>query len=151
MLGSLDTAVLDETAVIIIKRLQRFLDRGARQEHRLTHWSIIFPVLLAYHHGIDRVRLEIPAVVLMPVLQRPILIIGRQPRDPHACRLQLCGPRRAALPVADRVHPSAHRHLFASRGLRPGILGHGHVRFCRHDTGETLRVQPPGVCTIPKP
>jgi hypothetical protein len=65
LLGFLDTTALDKTAVIIIiKGLQRFLDRGVRQEHRLTPWSIVFPISLAYHHGIERVRLEIPAVVL---------------------------------------------------------------------------------------
>ena len=58
--------------------------------------------------------------------------------------------QREHQPREDHMHPLAHRHIFASRGLRLGVLGHGHVRFCRHDTGETLRVQPPEVCAIPK-
>src|ERR1700752_2784028 len=59
LLGFLDTTVLDETAVVIIlKGLQRLLDRGVRQEHGFATWTIVLPTPLPHHHGIDGVALE---------------------------------------------------------------------------------------------
>ena len=104
----------------------------------------------AHHDGVDEVALEILAIRVAPVLGRPILIIGRQPRDADDFGLLPFGPRRFPLPMAHRVDPPAHGQAFASGRLRPGIGGHGHIRFGWHYEDNPLLVQPPQIGAIQK-
>ncbi len=68
LLGFLDTAVLDQTpVVIVIKGLQGRFNRGLGQEDRVAPWSLILPMPPEDHHRIDRVGLEVAAVVLAPM------------------------------------------------------------------------------------
>jgi hypothetical protein len=102
LLTLLDTAMLDRTAVIIvIEGLPGVLHRGIRQQDGFAPWAIIPPVPLAHDHGIDGVGLKVPAGVVTPMLRSPILVIGRQPNDPHDLRLQPLGPGGVALAMAD--------------------------------------------------
>src|SRR6266511_1954806 len=83
LLGFLDAAVLGQTAVIIIiKGLQRLRHPGLGQEHGLVPRPIVLPLPLAHHDGMDRVGLEIAAVVVTPVCLGPMRLLRRQPCDP---------------------------------------------------------------------
>lgn len=110
LLSCLDTAVLNEAAVIIIiKRLQGLRHGGIGQEHRLTPRPIVPPRPCADYYPIDRVGREVAPMVVTPVCLRPILFIRRQPRDPDHLRFQPLAIRRAALPMADQVDSMADR------------------------------------------
>jgi hypothetical protein len=141
LFGGLDAAVLDEAAIIIvIKRPQGCVHRGVGQEHRVAPWAIVPTIPLAHHHGIDRVGLEGPAVVVTPLLNCAIVVVGGQPSDPDHLRLQSFGPGRFALAVADGVHPTADRDPFPRCRLRPGIRRHRHVRFRGRDIHDPMLV-----------
>jgi hypothetical protein len=57
---------------------------------------------------------------VVPVIDRPILVIGRQTCNAHRFRLRAFGPSRPALPMAGRMHPAAHGDLCPRRGLGAG-------------------------------
>jgi hypothetical protein len=93
LLGCLDAAVLDETAlIVVIERLQGFCDRGIRQEDRVAPRVVVPPTPLAHHDGIDEVALAILSIRMAPVLRCPILIIGRQPGEAGDCSRLPHGP-----------------------------------------------------------
>jgi hypothetical protein len=52
---------------------------------------------LAHRHRVDEVGLKVPAVVLPSMRGRPILVVGRQARDPDDRCLDPVGPGRFAL------------------------------------------------------
>jgi len=70
-------------------------------------------------------------VVVAPVLRRALLVSGGQACDAHDRSLPPFGPSGVPLPVADRMHPTAHRDTFARRRLRPCIHRDGSVRAPR--------------------
>lgn len=131
LLTLFDTAVLDETSVIIIKGLQGMVHRGIGREDRFTRGSILVTVPFPSHHSIDEMRLEATAVVVAPVLGRPILLIGLQPGDAHHFGLQPLGPCSPALAMAHRLRPVSNGYPFARSGLGLGVDGHRHVVFGR--------------------
>src|SRR5262245_36734331 len=118
LLGFLDPAILDQTAVIIVvERLQGLVHRGIGQEDRFTRRAIRMPVPLTDNHGIEGVGLEVTPVMVAPMLWRPILVITCQPGDAHDLRFQPLSPRRFALAMAHRVRPAPDAHPFALGGL----------------------------------
>src|SRR5882724_4925720 len=113
LLGFLDTTVLDETAVvIIIKGLQRLVDRGVRQEHRFATRTIVLPTPLPHHHGSDGVAREVTPIRLARMLWGPIWVIARQACDPDHLGFQLRAPCRLALAMAHDVHAATDREVF---------------------------------------
>jgi hypothetical protein len=72
----LDPKVLDQTAVVIvIKGLQWLPHRGVRQAHRFAPRPIVPPLPRADHHRMDQVGREVAAVVVAPMLGRPIRLL----------------------------------------------------------------------------
>jgi hypothetical protein len=147
----LDTAMLDETAlVIVIERLQGLLHRGIGQKYGFAPGAKVSPMLLADHHGVDGVGLEVPAVVVAPMLWRPILVISGQGGGPDDFALQSFTPGRFALTVGHGVHPTARSDPFPGSGLSLGVPGHRHVVFGRHHKEDPLLLGPPQIYSIPK-
>ena len=68
--------------VIVIEGLPELPHRDVGQESRFAPWSIGLRILLAHHHGIDQVGLEVAAVVVRPVLRCPILVVSGSPAMP---------------------------------------------------------------------
>jgi hypothetical protein len=98
----------------------------------------------------DRIGLEVPTVVLAPRLGRRILVIGGQPRHAHDLGGQPLSLGDSALPMPDRMHPSARGHPLARRYWRQGIGGHRHVRCGGHHTAAPVVVEPPQIGAIRK-
>jgi hypothetical protein len=93
LLGFLDTAVLNEAAVIIvIKGLQGLLHRGLGQKDRCAPWPMIAIVPLADYNRVDEVGLKVSPVGMPPVIRRAILGIGGQPGEAHHFCLQPFAP-----------------------------------------------------------
>src|SRR5919108_3420184 len=119
LLGFLDAAVLNQTAVVIvIKRPQGLVHRGVGQEDHFACWAIVPTMPLAHHHGIDRVGSKVPAVALAPTLRCAILVVGGQPGDAQDLGLPPLGPRRSALPMTGGMHMATDGDLFPRGRLR---------------------------------
>jgi hypothetical protein len=73
--------VLAEVAVAsVVKRRHGPLDRGLGQKHRIAARPPGFLLPLTHDHGINGVRLEGPAIGVLPMRGGPIRVIGRQAR-----------------------------------------------------------------------
>jgi hypothetical protein len=92
--------------------------------------------------------LEVATVLLARLLGGAIVVLGRQPGEPHDLGLQPLRPCRAALPMPHGVHPAAHGAPLASRGLGAGIGRHRQVGFGWHHKDDRVLVQPPEIATI---
>ena len=147
LLTLLDTAVLDETAIIVvIKWLQGLLHRGIRQEDRGPAWPEVPVVPRAHHHRLDGVGLEVATVAVAPVLHCPVWIVSCPPvTADHLPSLQPFTPGGFALPMAHRVHPAPHGEPVAGGGQGSGVRGHRHVLLGRHDKEDSVLVQPPPI------
>ena len=115
----LDTAVLDETAlIVVIKGFQRLLHGGIRQEHGFAPRPKVLPLPLPYDHCIDRVGLEVTAIAVASMRGRSILIVARQTGNADDLRLQPFLPGTPCPVDGGRCAPGIRRGI--RRWRRPG-------------------------------
>ncbi len=80
LLALLDTAMLDQTAlIIVVEGLQRVVRRDIGQDSRFASWSIVLTIPVAHHHRMDGVGLKVSAVVVRRMLCCSLEFISIKP------------------------------------------------------------------------